>query len=505
MSDNLIGCDIGTSSAKTTVVGLDGKIIGSGNISYEIQIPGPNLAEQDADLLLKASIESIKVAIENSQVDPSDVLGISFSGQAPGCIPVDKEINPIRPMHTYFDNRGKREADWLINILGEEEVFLKTGNFIDPYYGSVKILWELRNEPDVYKRTYKFLCIKDYVIAKLTGWIGTDFSNAALIGIFFNIHTREWIPEITEEIGLSVSHMPVPVPCAEVIGVISKEAADLTGLLEGTPVVAGTVDSCASMLSAGVVHPGHSAISIGTSADWGVECIGNQFVPRTIALPSAASSMEQHLIITTIHSSGGFLGWFRDMISTNSEKVDYSVLESEARKSPIGANGILAIPHLAGKATPVWRPIQHCGFIGLSLANKRGDFVRSIMESIAFALRENRDWLTSYSVSTGRRVGLIGGGFKSHLWAQIVCDVLGLEGNVGTLAGDPAVGDAILAGVGVGALPGTEVAKNWLVNKPSKIFKPINGNQTKYDHLYGLFKQFEEATLNLSSELASFN
>lgn len=499
MIDFLIGCDIGTSSAKTTLVSLDGVVVGSGNVQYEINIPGPNLAEQDPETLLFAAIDSIKIAIQTSELDPNGVLGIGFSGQGPGCIPIDKEINPLRTMHNYIDRRGEKEADWLLENLGEEHVFSNTGNYIDPYYGGVKILWELRHEPDIYKAAHKFQFIKDFVVARLTGWIGTDYSSAGIYGIFFDIQNRSWIEEDINYLSLDLDKLPKSVPCTEKIGGLTKTAAEALGLKEGTPVVAGTIDSCASYLAAGILHPGQSAITLGTSSDWGVECTDDQFAPRTICLPSAANSEKQHVIITTVPSSGGFLRWFRDLFpNSEGDKPDYLTLDSEAGEVPVGANGLLALPHIAGKATPDWLPDPQSGFLGLTLTHSRGNITRAIMESVAFAMRENKDWILENGVTLSQQIGLVGGGFQSQLWAQIVCDVLGVEGILGALSGEPAVGDAILAGVGVGVFPDTSVASKWLEREESKVVKPIHKHHDKYSQIFDLYKQFEEVSQSIT-------
>jgi xylulokinase len=502
MEEFLIGCDIGTTFAKTTLVNLDGTIVGSGSVQCGIHIPGPNLVEQDPEELLIAAIGSIRNAIQSSGLDPAGVLGIGFSGQGPGCVPIDENINPLRTMHNYIDRRGEKEADWLLEHIGEEHVFQKTGNYIDPYYGGVKILWEYRHEPEIYEATYKFQFIKDFVVASLTGWIGTDYSSAGIYGIFYDIQNRRWIEDEIRSLDLDIKKLPNSVPCTRKIGGLTKFAAEALGLVEGTPVVAGTIDSCASYLAAGILYPGQSAITLGTSSDWGVECTGNQFVPRTICLPSAANSEEQHVIITTVPSSGGFLSWFRDLLlNPDGNKPDYQTLTEEAGGCSVGSNGLLALPHIAGKATPDWFPDPQSGFLGLTLTHSRGNIVRAIMESVAFAMRENKEWVIENGVEISPQIGLIGGGFKSQLWAQIVCDVLGIEGILGALSGEPAVGDAILAGVGVGAFPDTSVAIKWLDGEDSIVVKPIQANHEKYSQIFDLYKRFEEISEDITQSL----
>jgi sugar (pentulose or hexulose) kinase len=340
----------------------------------------------------------------------------------------------------------------------------------------------------------------------LTGWIGTDYSNAALYGLFFDFRERRWLPEILTFIGLSGSKLPDPVPCHKIVGKINREAALATGLLQGTPVIAGTVDGCASMLAAGVFRPGQSAISLGTSSDWGIECQGDQFVPRTISIPSAASSINQHLVITTIPTAGGFLKWFRDILSMfDEDAISYSSLDIEAENSLPGANGLLAIPHITGQATPFWDPQPHGGFIGLTVAHKRGDLVRAIMESIAYALKENQEWLIAHRFQIGENVGLIGGGASSQLWCQIICDVLGVVGWKNSFSAEPSIGAAILAGIGIGLIPDINAAIAWSESAKSEKFEPDPKHRQLYDELFNCYREFSGSTKNLAHQLSEFS
>jgi xylulokinase len=501
MRELLLGCDVGTSSAKVTVIDFAGQVVATAACEYGLHVRAEGVVEQDPLVVLRAATGAIKAAVRPGSGVASSIVGAAFSGQAPSCIALDGETRPLRPMMLYSDRRGQAEAAELRDSIGAEALFALTGNYVDPYYASVKILWIKENEPETYARTRVFLGIKDFIVANLTGWIGTDHSHAALYGVAFDIRGRRWQGALLEDLGLSPEKYPQPVSCTTPIARINGEGARATGLREGTPVIAGTVDVCASMLTAGVIRPGDSAVTLGTSSDWALQCQGDNFVPRTISLPSAGASLREHLILATVPCAGGMLRWLKETLIQREFPCGYDELDRIAANVPPGARGLVMLPHALGGETPTWSQIPQAGLFGLRLDHGPAELARAVMEGVAYALRSNQQWMSDHLVPFPQRIGIVGGGARSSPWCQILCDVLGVEGYVVANACEPAIGDAVVAGVGLGVFEGTDVLSEWIASVPFRTHRPDPMRHAAYSRLYRVFRGLQDATLDAATTL----
>ena len=212
------------------------------------------------------------------------------SALSPGCILVDKDLNPLQYSHIWMDRRGVKQSNWLKEHIGDDRVFALSANPIDPYYGTVKLMWERDNRPELYRKAYKMQTAADYPAMKLTGRAVTDFSNAALIGIAFDMQKKVWDTAMLEEIGLNPELFPEPYACDDVIGEVTREAAERTGLRAGTPVLAGGVDCqhglpCQRRAGGGRLGPHH-----GTAGCMGVIHTEQKFPRNMIIIPHTPDS-----------------------------------------------------------------------------------------------------------------------------------------------------------------------------------------------------------------------
>ena len=260
MAKYLIGCDVGTGATKAVLMAIDGEILGSHLIEYPLitkkgdqdNYPGAK-AEHDPECYWNAVADTIGFSIKQAGVNPKDIKGVSISALSPACILVDKNLQPLQKAHIWMDRRATTECEWLKENIGEEHIFKVSANPIDPYFAATKFMWEKNNRPDIYEKTFKLQTAADYPTMKLTGKAVTDYSNASLIGVAFDIVNRKWDTDLIEKIGLDPDKFPEPYPCDKVIGEVTREAAKRTGLAVGTPVVAGTVDANAAWLAGGAV------------------------------------------------------------------------------------------------------------------------------------------------------------------------------------------------------------------------------------------------------------
>ncbi len=468
MGGYLIGCDIGTGGTKAVVMDTKGKVLGSHYVEYALIIPRAGWAEHEPDQYWRAVAETIRVSIDKSRVNSQKILGVGLSALSPACILVDKDLNPLQNAHIWMDRRAIKESQWLKENIGEKRIFEVSANPIDPYYGVTKLMWEKNNRPELYKKAYKMLNAKDYPLMKLTGKAVTDYSNASTDGIVFDIRKKKWDEDLVKEIGLDVGKLPDLYPCDKVVGKVGKEAARITGLVEGTPVVAGTVDGSATWLSTGVIEDGENSLFIGTAACWGVAHDEPVFTPGMLSLAHAAYSNRKYLT-AAVSIGGGVYRWVRDNFAQieyfTGKKLGvdtYDIMNLEAERISRGSDGLIILPYFMGERTPIWDPESRGVMFGLSFAHTRGHLMRAIMEAIGFGVRQNIELVKNQGRKVLSRMGIAEGGAKSRLWRQIISDIVGVDTiYMGKVQGAP-VGDALVAGVGVGVFGRYEIIKDWL-------------------------------------------
>lgn len=514
MAEFLVGCDVGTGGTKAVVMATDGEVLGTHFIEYPLitrkesweKYPGAK-AEHDPDWYWNAVADTIKVSIEQSGVNPKEIKGVSISALSPACICVDKDLNPLANGHIWMDRRATAECDWLKENIGEERIFELSANPTDPYYATAKLMWEKNNRPDLYKKTYKMQTAADYPCMKLTGKAVTDYSNASLIGIAFDMVNRKWDTGLLEEIGLDPDKLPEPFPCDEVIGEVTKEAAERTGLAAGTPVVAGTVDCNAAWVAGGAVEAGSTQLVMGTAGVLGVVHEEPKFTKDMITIVHTANSRTLYTTLAALVSCGALIRYFRDNfghLELATEKITgrdaYVMLNDEARDVPPGSDGLITLPYFMGERTPIWDTHARGVLFGLSLDHGRGHVVRSLMEGAGYGLRHNFDLMRDSGVHMDLPMVLSEGGANSPMWRQIIADILNVECVLATSSKGAPVGNAVAAGVGVGIYKDYDVVKDWVTY--GEHAKPNPENKALYNRLYKVYRALYPAVKDLYKDVS---
>ncbi|HIU34950.1 MAG TPA: FGGY-family carbohydrate kinase [Candidatus Pullichristensenella excrementigallinarum] len=469
MGNYLVGCDIGTSGTKSVVMREDGCILGSAYIEYPLITPRPGWAEHEPDWYWNAVADTMRDSIAQAGIDAGEIRGVSISAFSPACILVDRDLRPLQNSHIWMDRRATRQADWVREHIGEQRASEKCANPIDPYYASIKLMWERDNRPELYQKTYKILTAADYATMRLTGKAVTDYSNACLFGAGFDIVRRAWDTELIEQMGLDPEKYPDIYPCDEVIGEVTQEAAERTGLKKGTPVVAGTVDCNAAYVANGAIHSGDISIAMGTAG-----CIGYlhkepRFSKNMITLIHTSDCREMYCTLGATVSCGALTRYFRDTFAQVEKHTAgmlgmdaYEIMNLEAEKVPVGSDGLIVLPYFMGERTPFWNPLARGVLFGLSLAHTRGHIYRAFIEGATYALYQNFRQMRSSGAKLNFPMILVEGGAKSALWRQIVSDVFDIPVAYMEESKGAPVGNAVLAGVGVGLYPDFSVVEDWV-------------------------------------------
>jgi xylulokinase len=485
MSKFLMGIDIGTTNVKSVLFHEDGTKIAEHSVEYPICLIKSGWVEQDPQEWWEATVKTILRVLEDSRVDKKDIAGIGVSSQAPTLIPIDRDGNVLRNGLIWMDRRSQPETDFLETMIGSEKVKSITGNRIDPYYLSSKLLWYMNHEPELYKKTYKILQINGYINYMLTGAITTDISHASLMGVF-DVRQNRWSTELADLIGYDPDLLPRVYENAHVIGTVSGKAARLTGLSTTTAVVCGTVDGAAATLEAGAVEIGDAVEMTGTSTVLNI-CTDHWRDPGLLF--EMYHGLKDVLMICGASSTtGASLKWFKENLHQEevNEKINpFELLSRQAGNAKAGSGKLIFLHYMAGERSPIWDSYARGAFFGLHLNTKKEEMIRAILEGSAYGLRHNIDEAKNIGVSI-RELRCVGGGSKSDIWLKIKASVLNMPVVVPDISTGAPFGGAIIAGAGVGIYksPG-QFAKE--AAKIKKIVEPNAEWHKVYNELYEVY------------------
>jgi xylulokinase len=508
----LIGTDIGTLGTKSVIVNLEGKILSSAFEEYNVLSPRPGWAEQWPEIWFKAVCGTLRECLKQAKVDPKDVEGLCISGLYGGSgIPCDSTMQALRPCLIWADRRATDECREVRKTLGTDDVFKVTGNVIDPYFGYTKMLWIKNREVKTWGKIRQLVTPNAYCIYKLTGNLSIDYSSAGNYGGIFNIHKRTWSEKMMRVLGIPRSFFPEKIcKSIDVVGEINVEGARYTGLHQGTPVTAGGIDAAVSALSVGALQDGDLASMIGTSMCNGFISLKPRLSPKFVNFPHVAWDKKALYSFGGIITAGYSIRWFRDQLGSVEEGLAkqrgvsaYQILDLEAEKTPTGANGLIFLPHLmVGERAPYWDDYVAGSLTGLTVYHTRAHIFRAFLEGIAYTLR--------YCIETAKQAGfpvhralLVNGGAKSKLWRSILTDVTGLSMMYLPNATGAPLGDALLAGVGVGVLPDYSVIEEWL--ETAETTHPNLKKRNIYNERYRVYREVYRANHEVFEKLAHNN
>ncbi len=496
----LVGTDIGTMGTKSVLVDVEGYVRASSFREYGVINPKQGWAEQWPNVWTSAVFETIKEVVESSSIDPLDIAGASISSLYGGSgIPVDQDFKAIRPCIIWADRRSTLICKKIESEIGTEAIFNVTGNVIDPYYGYTKMLWIKENEPDNWKKIYKFEAPNSHVARLITGEESIDLSSAGNYGGIFDIHKRRWSEEMMEELEIPRNYFPEKIVSSEeIIGEITSHGSKMTNLVKGTPICAGGIDAPVSALAGGAIQDGDLASMLGTSMCNGFISHQPRLSPRLVNMPYVVNGTKITYGFTGVVTAGYCVRWFRDELGEaerrKSDEIgidSYVLLDKEAEKIPPGSEGLIFLPHLmVGERAPYWDEHLRGGFLGLGVHHSRAHLFRAILEGVAYSMRFSIEAATEAGFPI-HRMTLVDGGARSPLWRQIIADITGLAMDYIPDAKGAPLGDAILAGLGTKVITNHTVIEDWLGEKVKT--KPNTEYRSLYDSYYSLYKSSLEA------------
>jgi ribulokinase len=513
----VIGVDVGTTGAKAVLTTDRGEIVAEHATEYEVLTPRPVWAEQWPDVWLEGMVGAVRGVLGRAAVDARQVRAMTVSSLYGGSgIPVDADMKPLRPCLIWMDRRAQAETAWVKREIPQDELLRVTGNGVDSYYGFTKILWIQRHEPETWKRIRYLLPPNAYLIYRLTGEVAVDHSSAGNIGGVYDIGARTWSASMCSALGIPMEMLPERlVASADVVGTLHGAGAAMTGLPEGLPICAGGVDAAVATLSASVFEPGQHVAMMGTSMCWGF--IHRQ-APREAGLVSMPYVLDPATTTYTFGgaaTAGGAIKWFRDQLGGVEQAVErwtrgganldaYAQLDARAATVPPGSDGLLVLPYLMGERSPIWDVHARGTILGLTLFHTRGHLYRAFLEGVAYALRHNMDAGRAAGYPLNPELLLVGGTAKSRLWTQVIADVTGYPVLAADSGGEAALGDAMLAALGVG-LADEDAIAGWVEAAALyRRFEPDPAAAATYartfPHYVGLYEDLRERFALLAAD-----
>lgn len=496
MPKYLLAHDLGTSGNKATLFTTDGTLIRSCVSGYGTHYYNGNWAEQNPEDWWKAVCSSTKELIQT--IDPSEIAAIAFSGQMMGCLCVDENGRPLYDSIIWADMRAQDAEQHIAEKIGAREFFRTTGHRPGASYSLAKYLWLREHEPDVYKKTYKILQAKDYMVYKLTGRFCTDYNDATGTNAF-DINAFDWSDRILDAVSVPREVFPEAVESTRIVGEVTGLAASECGLKKGTPVVMGAGDGGCGALGAGCVKNNMTYCCMGTSA-WIAHVSDHVILDDKMQLVNWAHAVPG-LISTngTMQCAGTSYTWMKEnlcaaeeLLARQSGESIYPYINAAIEAAKPGCNGLFYMPYLCGERCPRWDASAKGGFYGLKMENTRNDMIRSVVEGIAYNMRVILDIMRDYAVIP--EMSIMGGLVKSKTNLTILSDVMNIRLN--TLNYDDeatSVGAAVLAGVGSGYLKDfSEVDHfSWTVDSvlPNDAYREIYDTMVKrFDETYYAMK-----------------
>lgn len=501
----LLGIDVGTSGTKTVLFDDAGNTITSATSEYPLHQPHIGWAEQDPHDWWNAVVDTIARVIKTSGVNPSDIKGVGLTGQMHGMVLLDESGNVLRSSIIWCDQRTQAECDQITELVGRERLFEITANPALTGFTASKVMWVKNHQPDIFKQIDKILLPKDYIRYKLTGVFATEVSDASGTQ-FLDVPNRRWSEELLDRLGFSMDWMPEVYESHEISGTVSAEAARLTGLKEGTPVAGGGGDQAAGAVGNGIIQPGVISSTIGTS---GVVFASMDEVKMD---PLGRTQTFCHAIPNTWHvmgvtqGAGLSLQWLRNNFGGMEKELavfmgidPYVLMDKQAEKAEPGCNGLIYLPYLMGERAPHLDPYARGVFFGLTAKHDRCDMIRAVMEGVAYSLRDCLEIIRDMQVPV-QEVRASGGGGRSPLWRQMQADIFQTPIAVINSKEGPAMGAALLAGVGAGIYKDVKEACDRAIQVVS-VQDPIKENISVYEKFYEVYKSLYPALKDLYRKL----
>lgn len=500
MEKYLLGIDNGGSEIKCALFSVSGKLIAASSSALKIDTPEPGFTQRDGEEVWQANISVIKDVLNRAMIDPSDILAIGITAYGNGLVFTDEKIEPVYPVIVSTDNRAVAICERFKQNGVERKLYPLTRQTIWSAQPCALLPWFREYDPKVLDETRWIISLKDFIRFRLTGRLATELTEASSTGLM-NLESRSYDPYIFETLGIAdcLSKFPAVIGSTDNAGYITKKAAELTGLKEGTPVAAGYFDIDANALASGILDDTELCLIAGT---WSI----NEFLT-----PSVSDDYDKRTNIATLSymddlylmedssptSSSNFNWYIAKIIKEYAPELDneaiYSLCNSSVAERGPQESDVIFVPYLFASAT---HPDARGAFLNVTASDDHVSLLRAIYEGVVFStvhhVRNLKRPITSFVSAK-----LSGGITNSPVWPQMMADALQMP--IQTIEGSQigAKGAAIGAGVACGAFADLKDGAAKMV-KSGKLYLPQPG----YAEIYARKYERYECALEMLDTLA---
>ncbi|KRA25348.1 sugar kinase [Microbacterium sp. Root61] len=490
-----LGVDIGTSSSKGVLVAADGEIIATATVAHDVERPRAGWVEMDGGIWWDEFVQLARelLADETARARGAVVAAVGVSGMGPCILLADDADVPVRSAILYgVDTRATAQGERMTAELGESEIVRVGGSTLTSQAGGPKIAWIADEEPEAYSRARRLFMPASWLARHLTGAYVLDHQSASQVSPLYDVEAEAWHQPWWDRYAPGIE-APRLAWAGEIAGTVTDEAAALTGLPSGTPVIAGTIDAWTEAVSIGAHEVGDLMLMYGTTMF--LVATGD----RTLRTPSMWTTVGAfpgtRNLAGGLSTSGALTAWLKDLFGS-----DYSTLLADAAASVPGAHGLVMLPYFAGERTPIMDPDARGVIVGLTLSHTRGDLYRAALEATALGVRHNIETMRTAGADI-RRIVAVGGGTQGSLWLQIVSDVTGVAQQVPRVTIGASYGAAFLAAAAISA-PGEEPRiAEW--NPIVTTVHPRPETAALYDDAFELYLETYRGTQRVAHELAA--
>jgi xylulokinase len=492
MSELLLGIDLGTGSSKGVLATPDGDIVATATRHRpgSMAMPRPGWAEVDADAVWWSDIVALAREL-TERAGSSAVDAVCVSGVGPCLLLCGREGVPVRPAILYgIDSRAVAEIDALNDRFGVDAILQRCATPLTTQAVGPKALWVQRHEPESWARATGWFNSSSFAVRRLTGEYVLDHHTASQSVPLYDMESSTWCEPWYDDVMGALARPRLVWP-AEIVGQVTADAAEATGLSEGTPVCAGTVDAWSEAFSGGVRQPGDLMLMYGSTMFFVQE------LQATARHPLLWNTMGvdpgSRCLAAGMSTSGSLTTWVQELVGD----VPFDVLVREATATPAGADGLLLLPYFAGERMPIFDPRARGVIAGLSLRHQRGHLFRAVYEGIAFGVRQILRLLDT-EVNPVERLVALGGGTQAALWTQIVSDVTGRAQEIPEQTIGASYGDALMAAIASGLVP---PETNWA--RIATVVQPNLATESTYEELFQVYSSMYPATRSAMHALAT--
>ncbi|GMU92537.1 MAG: carbohydrate kinase [Candidatus Hydrogenedentota bacterium] len=504
---SLLGLDVGTTGTKGVAFNLDGKPIASAYREYPLLSPKPGWQELDPEQVWKCVKEVLSEVAHKTNGDPIRAMAVSAQGEAVHA--VGKDGKCLTNSVVTFDARTAKLPAWWLERKSKMEIAMISGMPLHGMYSLNKILWFKENDPDVFMRTWKWLCYEDFVQFRL-GVEPTMSHSLAARTMALDVRAGGWSHELLHVAGIDIGLLPNTAPSGTIVGTVSGSVAKEIGLPAGVVVVTGGHDQPAGALGAGILQSGEAMYATGT-----VDCICPIFDTFAVTEQTVDSNLccypscvpGLYASIAFNFTGGSLLRWYRDTFASTElrEAADTGrdVYELICEQVPAEPESLLVLPHFTVTGTPHFDTASRGAILGLTLHTRREEIVSAILSGVTYEMKLNLEMLQTAGVGI-QRLRAAGGGAKSRLWVQRKADIMGVPVAVLETTEAAALGVALLAGHAAGLIADLKAAVDQAV-RIAYVCEPDKRRTMEYAERYGVYREVYPALRDINHRIAGLN